>query len=77
MVFCIIIIAFHIATLVSAWAHHPVAPPEARGDRPDNLIWVLGIGVFLVVFIATWAVFSLVERRQRLSAHRQESVRGS
>lgn len=73
----LLFILMHIVTRMSAWAHHPVVQPEPKGGRPDTLIWVLGIGVFLVVFIVTWVIFSFVERRQRLSPHQQESMRGS
>ena len=51
-----------------AWAHHPVARADSSADRTGNLVWLLGVGVFIVVFVATWALFSYIERRQRLSS---------
>jgi hypothetical protein len=67
----------HVGTPALAWAHHPMPRPEAGGEWPWPLLWFLGAGVFMVVFVATWAVFSFLERRQRSGSGGRESSRRS
>jgi hypothetical protein len=58
-----------------AWAHHPMPRSDASGGWPWSLLWFLGAGVFVVAFVATWAVFSALERRQRAGSNARQSVR--
>ena len=63
-----------------AWAHHPMPRPDPNGGSPWALLWLLGAGVFVVAFVVTFAVFSLLERRerrQRAGSHTRQSVRRS
>jgi hypothetical protein len=55
------------------WAHHPIPRPEANGEWPWFLPLLLGAGVFGVVFVATWVVFSFIERRQRSESGEREA----
>ena len=66
-----------IGFAAAAWAHHPMPRPDASGGWPWSLIWFLGAGVFMVAFVATLAVFSILERRQREGANVRESARRS
>jgi hypothetical protein len=58
-------ILWHLSVPAIAWAHHPFARPNTGGEWAWALLWFLGAGLFLIVFVATWAVFSFFERRQR------------
>lgn len=60
-----------------AWAHHAIPRSNTSGDWPWPLLWFLGACVFLVVFVATWAVFSFFERRQRSGSGEREPSRRS
>jgi hypothetical protein len=60
-----------------AWAHHPMPRPDASGGWPWPLFWFLGAGVFVVAFVATLAVFSIFERRQRAGSNTRQSERRS
>jgi hypothetical protein len=66
-----------IGFAAAAWAHHPMPRPDASGGWPWSLLWFLGASVFLVAFVATLAVFSILERRQRAGANARESTRRS
>jgi hypothetical protein len=66
-----------IGFAAAAWAHHPMPRPDASGGWPWFLLWFLGAGVFMVAFVATLAVFSILERRQRAGANARESARRS
>jgi 4-hydroxybenzoate polyprenyltransferase len=66
-----------IGFAAAAWAHHPMPRPDASGGWPWSLLWFLGAGVFLVAFVATLAVFSILERRQRAGVKARESTRRS
>ena len=59
------------------WAHHPIARSDVSGGWPWPLLWMLGAGVFLVVFGATLAAFSIIERRQRGRSEARDSTRRS
>jgi hypothetical protein len=61
----------------ATWAHHPMPRPEAGGGLSWSLLWFLGAGVFLVAFVATLAVVSILERRQRAGANAREPTRRS
>jgi H+/Cl- antiporter ClcA len=60
---------------VVAWGHHAISPSGSSGEWPWLLLWLLGAGVFIIVFIATWAVFSFLERAQRSGPDESESSR--
>jgi hypothetical protein len=64
-----------IGNAAAAWAHHPLPRPDASGGSPWSLLWWLGAGVFVVAFVTTLAVFSLLDRRQQAGAQARESVR--
>jgi hypothetical protein len=66
-----------IGLAATVWAHHPMLRPDASGGWPWSLLWFLGAGVFLVAFVATLAVFSVLERRQRAGVKARESTRRS
>jgi hypothetical protein len=60
-----------------SWAHHPMPRPDASSGSPWGLLWLLGVGIFVVTFVATFAVFSILERRQRAGSHTHQTVRRS
>jgi heme/copper-type cytochrome/quinol oxidase subunit 2 len=64
-----------VTTAAVARAHHPTpaSHPGAEGAWP--LLLLLGACVFIVVFAATWAVFSFFERRQQLRSGEREPSR--
>ena len=64
-----------IATPAIAWAHHAVPRSNTGRDWPSPLLLFLGACLFMVVFVATWAMFSLLERRQVSGSDEQESSR--
>ena len=66
-----------IGFAAAAWGHHPMPRPDGSGGWPWSLLWFLGAGVFLVAFVATLAVFSILERRQRAGANAREPTRRS
>ena len=66
-----------IGFAAAAWAHHPMPRPDTSGGSPWSLLWFLGAGVFVVTFVATFAVFSILERRQRAGSNTRQSVRRS
>jgi len=66
-----------IGFTVAAWAHHPMPRPDTSSRSPWSLLWFLGAGVFVVAFVATLAVFSILERRQRAGSNTRQSVRRS
>jgi hypothetical protein len=68
---------YNIGFAAAAWAHHPMPRPDASGGWPWPLFWFLGAGVFVVAFVATLAVFSALERRQRAGSNTRQSVRRS
>jgi hypothetical protein len=61
----------------ATWAHHPIPRPDTGGGWPWPLLWFLGACVFMVVSVATWAAFSIFERRQRAGSSGRESSRRS
>jgi hypothetical protein len=61
----------------AAWAHHPISRSDVSGGWPWALLWMLGAGVFLVVFGATLAALSIIERRQRGRSEARDSTRRS
>ena len=67
----------NIGFAAAAWAHHPMTRPDTSSGSPWSLLWFLGAGVFVVAFVATLAVFSILERRQRAGSNTRESVRRS
>jgi hypothetical protein len=67
----------NIGFAAAAWAHHPLPRPDASSGSPWFLLWFLGAGVFVVAFVATLAVFSICERRQRAGSNTRQSVRRS
>jgi hypothetical protein len=62
---------------VVAWAHHPMPNPDTSGGSPWAVLWLLGAAVFVFTFVATFAVFSILERRQRTGSNTRQSVRRS
>jgi hypothetical protein len=66
-----------IATAAVARAHHPTPQAHAGAEGAWPLLWLLGAGVFIAVFAATWALFSFFERRQRLGSGEREPTRRS
>jgi heme/copper-type cytochrome/quinol oxidase subunit 2 len=58
---------------VVVWAHHAMPRMTASGERSWTLFWFLGAGVFLVVFVIAWAMFSWFERRRGSGSGEQES----
>ena len=68
---------FSLSPAAVAWAHHPMPRPDTGSGSPWFLMWFLGAGVFVVAFVATLAVFSILERRQRAGSKAQQSVRRS
>jgi hypothetical protein len=58
-----------------AWAHHPIPRPDTGGGSPWSLMWFLGAGVFVVAFVVTFAVLSILERRQGAGSKTRQSVR--
>jgi heme/copper-type cytochrome/quinol oxidase subunit 2 len=66
-----------IAFSAAAWADHPIPRPSAGAEWSWMLLWFLGACVFIVAFVATWAVFSFFERRQRAESDEGESARRS
>jgi hypothetical protein len=58
-----------------AWAHHPMPQPQPGAASPWPVLWLLGAGIFVVTFVVTFAVLSLLERRQRVESHTRQSVR--
>jgi hypothetical protein len=67
----------NIGFAAAAWAHHPIPRPDASSGSPWSLLWFLGAGVFVAAFVATLAVFSICERRQRVGSNPRQSVRRS
>jgi hypothetical protein len=57
------------------WAHHPMLRPDPSRGSPWSLMWFLAAGVFVVAFVVTLAVFSILERRQRAGSDTRQSVR--
>jgi hypothetical protein len=68
---------YNIGFVATAWAHHPMPRPDTSSGSPWSLLWFLGAGVFVVSFVATFAVFSILERRQRGGSDTRQSVRRS
>jgi hypothetical protein len=68
---------YNIGFAAAAWAHHPVPRPDTSSGSPWSLLWFLGAGVFVVAFVATFAVFSILERRQRVGSDTRQPVRRS
>jgi len=68
---------YNIGFAAVAWAHHPMPRPDASSGSPWSLLWFLGAGVFVVAFVATLAVFSIFERRQRAGSNTRQSERRS
>ena len=66
-----------IGFAAAAWGHHPTSRPDAVGGGPWPLLWFLGACVFVLAFVATWAVFSFFERRQQSGSGERESSRRS
>ena len=57
------------------WAHHPMAQPGQSIEPPGILFWLVGVGVFIAVFVVTWALLSYFERQQRGNPGEQQSSR--
>lgn len=57
------------------WAHHPMAQPGRSTEPPGILFWLVGIGVFIVVFVVTWVLLSYIERQQQVNSGEQQSSR--
>ena len=55
------------------WAHHPMAQPGRNAESPGALFWLIGVGVFVAVFIATWVLLSYIERQQQVHSGGQPS----
>jgi hypothetical protein len=68
---------FSVGFVAAAWAHHPMPRPDSSGGPPWSFLWFLGAGVFVVAFVATLAVFSILDRRQRDGPNARQSVRRS
>jgi hypothetical protein len=68
---------YNIGFAAAAWAHHPIPRPDTSSGSPWFLLWFLGAGVFVVAFVATLAVFSIFERRQRAGSNTRQPVRRS
>jgi hypothetical protein len=66
-----------IGVVAAAWAHHPMPRSDTGSGAPWSLLWFLGAGVFVVAFVATFAVFSILERRQQTGTNMRQSVRRS
>jgi hypothetical protein len=66
-----------IAFAAVASAHHPIPRPNTGAEWPGPLLWLLGAGVFMIAFVASWAVLAFVERRQREGSDERESARRS
>jgi hypothetical protein len=60
-----------VATI--AWAHHPMAQPGRNAEPPWALFWLIGVGVFVAVFIAAWVLLSYIERQQQVHSGGQPS----
>ena len=67
---------WRIGLAPAAWAHHPM-PRQDAGGWPLPLVWLLGAGVFVLAFVATWAAFAFFERRQQSASGRREPSRRS
>jgi hypothetical protein len=65
---------YSLGLAAAAWAHHPMPRPDTGGGSPWFLLWFLGAGVFVVTFVATFAVFSILERRQREGTKTRQPV---
>jgi ABC-type branched-subunit amino acid transport system permease subunit len=68
---------YSLGSAAAAWAHHPMPRPATSSGPPWSLMWFLGAGVFVVAFVASLAVFSILERRQRAGSDRRQSERRS
>jgi hypothetical protein len=73
----IIALLWGIAIAAVARAHHPTPQAHTGAEGAWPLLWLLGAGVFIAVFAATWALFSFFERRQRLGPGGREPTRRS
>jgi hypothetical protein len=43
-----------------------MAQPSRSAELPGVLFWLVGVGVFIVVFTATWALLTYTEHRQQV-----------
>ena len=68
---------YNIGFAAAAWAHHPMPRPDTSSGSPWSLLWFLGASVFVVTFVATFAVLSILERRQPVGANTRQPVRRS
>jgi hypothetical protein len=71
----VVVVLRCIAIPAIAWAHHAVPRSNTGRDGPLPLLWFLGACLFMVVFVATWAMFSLLERRQVSGSDERQSSR--
>ena len=62
-----------IAMPTTVWAHHPMAPPGKSAEPPWAFFWLIGVGVFVAVFIAAWVLLSSIERQQQVHSGGQPS----
>jgi hypothetical protein len=67
---------WRIGLTPGAWAHHPM-PSQDAGGWSLPLVWILGAGVFVLAFVATWTAFAFFERRQQSESSRRERSRRS
>jgi hypothetical protein len=73
----VIVVLRRIAIPAIAWAHHAAPRSSTSGEWTSPLLWFVGACVFVGVFVATWAVFSFLERRQRSGSDEQKSSQRS